>query len=335
MSYKAEVRTKARQEYLEALVDKFPHYPAKTLARAARENAPELFVSDNAAICAVRRLLGAKGAASRHRASRPRPHREPAALLPLPKSEAKPWEPVVVENPGKVGILSDIHLPYHDDKALSAALGWLDGYKPDTILLNGDITDAHAISRWEKDPRKRSLVGEVEILREFLAHIRGRFPRARIIYKLGNHEERFYAYIFRNAPQLVGLDCANWASVIAAEEFGVEVVEEGRIIMLGQLPVLHGHELPKGISNPVSPARGAFLRAIDMLLIGHFHRGSKHNETSMLGRLIVCWSTGCLCDLTPEYARMNRWSHGMAACEVSKGGVFHLQNLDIYNGRVL
>ena len=36
--------------------------------------------------------------------------------------------------------------------------------------------------------------------------------------------------------------------------------------------VFHGHELPKDLTNAVNPARGAFLRMTDTVLIGHHHR---------------------------------------------------------------
>jgi hypothetical protein len=47
-----------------------------------------------------------------------------------------------------------------------------------------------------------------------------------------------------------------------------------------------------------------------------------HKET-------FCWSTGCLCDLTPDYSRVNRWNHGFAVVEVDEAGSFNVDNLRI------
>jgi hypothetical protein len=47
-----------------------------------------------------------------------------------------------------------------------------------------------------------------------------------------------------------------------------------------------------------------------------------HSETFV-------WSTGCLCDLTPQYARVNRWNHGMAFVEVANDGSFNVSNFRI------
>ena len=51
--------------------------------------------------------------------------------------------------------------------------------------------------------------------------------------------------------------------------------------------------------------------------------------------MITTWSTGCLCDLTPEYARLNRWNHGAAHVEISNGGDFHVTNFRIREGQLL
>jgi hypothetical protein len=42
-----------------------------------------------------------------------------------------------------------------------------------------------------------------------------------------------------------------------------------------------------------------------------------------------CWSTGCLCDLTPEYARVNRWNWGFATVTVDTAGSFDVDNYRI------
>ena len=76
-------------------------------------------------------------------------------------------------------------------------------------------------------------------------------------------------------------------------------------------------------------ARGAFLRTLHTVLVGHGHRTSGHAESSMWHDEVFCWSQGCLCDLTPEYARINRWNHGFAVVTVDKDGTFDVDNLRI------
>jgi hypothetical protein len=54
----------------------------------------------------------------------------------------------------------------------------------------------------------------------------------------------------------------------------------------------------------------------------------------MFGRETTCWSTGCLCDLRPEYARINKFNHGFASVQVYGDGQFDVHNFRIANGRV-
>lgn len=252
---------------------------------------------------------------------------------PIPPSMVKPWVPY--ELTGKrILVLSDIHAPYHDCASLNAALDYGDTYNPDVVLLNGDVCDFYTISRYETNPEMRDLAGEVKAVRDLLGHIRARFPKARLIFKLGNHDERWWSYLWRKAPELLGLELADFGELVHARQHRVEIVGEQRIIQCGHLSILHGHELPKGMTNPVNPARGVFLRAVDIALIGHQHRSSEHTETTMMGRTITCWSTGCLCDLHPEYARINRWNHGFATVDMT-GNDFRVNNMRIRNGKIL
>jgi hypothetical protein len=110
----------------------------------------------------------------------------------------------------------------------------------------------------------------------------------------------------------------------------IVLVEDKRPVMLGKLPVLHGHELPSGMAAPVNVARGVFMKTGSTGLVGHSHRTSNHAESDMWHKETGCWSTGCLCDLRPEYARINKWNWGFAMVAIHKGGAF-----DVHNYRVM
>lgn len=320
---------------IQAILDKHPNHGALTIAKAAYKQAPECFASVESARTLVRKIIGQSGARNRKETrdkSRYRTPRAPGELPKMPEAVSTPWE--VFQLPArKLGVLSDVHIPYHDPKALAGAVKRLQIVGVDTILLNGDIADFFSISRWEKDPRKRNFAGEINSVRQFLAYIRGQFPKARIVYKLGNHEEWWHKYLFNKAPELLGLDVTTFEALVDAKKHGVEIVDQQRKIAVGGLTILHGHELPKGLTNPVNPARGAFLRTLDTVLIGHHHRTSEHTEQTMGGKTIATWSTGCLCELTPEYARINRWNHGAATVETDQGGDYRVHSFRVIGGK--
>jgi predicted phosphodiesterase len=260
----------------------------------------------------------------------PRPPREAGEILAMPKSMAQPWTPYVLKVTGPIGILSDVHVPYHSEVAVAAAVGHLKEQGLSGLLLNGDIADFYAISRYMKDPAYRDFKGELEAVRGFLGWLRQEFPDIPIVYKTGNHEDRWSAWLWQHAAEISDDPRMSLTAWLDLAKLDIELVEDQRPVMLGKLPVLHGHELPKGMAAPVNVARGAWMRTLSTCLVGHSHRTSNHAESDMWHKETACWSTGCLCDLRPDYAVINRWNHGFAVATVHKGGQF-----DVHNYRVM
>lgn len=312
----------------DAIVRAAPDHPARGLARILVERSNGALTMEQAR-SRIRNVLGVCGKRSRKFSKQPREPRKAGQKVEMPTSIAEPWTPHRLEVVGPVGILSDVHVPYHSDVASAAAVEHLKAAGLAALVLNGDIADFYSISRWQKDPSQRDFRGELEAVRQFLAWLRQEFPTIPIVYKAGNHEERWTHYIWQHAPELSAEPMMSLAAWLKLADVGIELVEDQRPIMVGKLPILHGHELPKGLAAPVNVARGAFLRTLSTVLVGHSHRSSGHAESDMWHNEIFTWSTGCLCDLTPEYARINRWNHGAAIVTVHDDGSFDVENFRI------
>lgn len=320
------------QQLANNLAAQFPDAPSKSLGRRLYEENKERFMTLNAACLAVRRARGNQGKLHRRDmpATSPRPNGKSGWAPECPPSQATPWEPLVLDTPCRVLSLSDAHVPYHEPKAIEAAVEHArKKFKPDVVLINGDWCDFYAISRWERDPKKRDFVAELGRCEESLRWLRGRFPKARIIYKEGNHEERYAHYIWNKAPELWGLDACRLENILHLADIGIEMVTERRPVLMGHLPALHGHELTRGLTSPVNQARGAFLRTIHTVLVGHGHSTSTHVQPDLFKREITCWSQGCLCYLHPQFMPVNTWNHGNATVDVAKNGEFDLMNYRI------
>jgi predicted phosphodiesterase len=246
----------------------------------------------------------------------------------MPPSLAEAWEPVQVDAK-RIGILSDVHIPYHSEIAFVAAVAKLKAMKPDCLLLNGDIADFYQVSRHQRDPKHRRFSEELRLVIEGLEWLRSQFPKIRMVYKQGNHEERWDHFIWNRAPEIYDLAAVRLDELTQCKRLGIEMIGDQLPIMLGKLPVLHGHELPKGLASPVNAARGAYMRTKHTVLVGHSHQTSTHPEPDMFHSEVYVWSTGCLCDLTPRYARVNKWNHGMAFVEVANDGSFNVANFRI------
>ena len=232
----------------------------------------------------------------------------------------------------RILLLSDVHVPYHDEVALQVALEYGIEKEIDCIILNGDFIDFYGISRWETDYRKRNFANEIKIAQNILKVIRDTFPLAHIVYKIGNHDDRWSQFLLRN--ELKGLDEIELSGLLKFKELEITEVGSMATIWANKLAILHGHEHKYGMIAPVNPARGLFLRTKQSAIMSHVHRVSEHTEKTHDGKLIGCWSTGCLCELTPEYMPYNNHNHGFALIELHDKEMFTVYNKKIINGEV-
>lgn len=250
----------------------------------------------------------------------------------LPKSDEAVYEPFKIKA-NKLLILSDIHIPYHSIEALSCAFDYAKKEKPDAILLNGDTLDFFGLSRFSKDPKHRSFAEELRAFKEFMDVLKKTF-NAKIYFKIGNHEERYFHFLWMKAHEIVGVDEFELENIIKARAEGIEIIKDKRIIKAGDLNIIHGHEFGGSVFSPVNIARGLFLRGKVSALQGHNHQTSSHTESNMNGEIMTTWSVGCLCELHPAYLPINKWNHGFAIVNID-GSNFEVSNKRIYKGKIL
>jgi predicted phosphodiesterase len=321
----------------EDVLTRFPSISNLGAAKIMFKENPLLFTNVEAARNVVRHHRGAHGTESRKYATyAPSPYTT-LKFDGFPEGEKEHetvWEPMQIQGSHKTLILSDAHIPYHEREPLLLAVEYGKKHRANTIILNGDIADFFAVSFWENDPNKRNLVKELKTVREFLHMLRQTFPQARIIYKLGNHEERWKRFIIRKAHEVYGVEEFSIGSLLQLSKHRIELVDDCRPIRLGKLNVLHGHEYRFAISNPVNPARGLFLRCKSHAIAGHFHQSSYHTEKTVEGQAIATWSTGCLCSLHPDYRPLNNWGYGFAYVETENNGNFIMDHKVIRGGKI-
>lgn len=314
----------------EELCAKYPEHSNLGLSKKLRSDHPECFASVENARCMVRLIRGAHGKRMRKLATQPKEKGKAGTKPKLPPSLAEPWAPFDLGSDCTVAVISDTHIPYHDLNALETCVATLKKRKPKVLLINGDFADFYQISRWQKNPKQRRFSEERKSVIAALDFLRDAFGKScRIVYKLGNHEERWNHFIWNRAPEIYDIPSAQIETLLEFEKNGIELVTDQRIVLAGKLAIAHGHELGRGIFSPVNPARGAFLRTHHTILVGHSHQTSGHADTNLWHDETFVWSTGCLCDLTPEYARVNRWNHGFAFIEVYKDSTFDVHNMRV------
>jgi len=252
----------------------------------------------------------------------------------LPASDETIFEPYIIKGHKKLGILSDIHLPYHSIDALNLAIGHLKNQKIDALLLNGDTIDCHRLSRFTKDPKKRNFKLELDTFKS-LFEILERELKCKIYFKLGNHEKRYEHFLYEKAGELVGIEEFEFHNIIKARARGIEMIGDKTIMKINSLNGIHGHEYIGGISAPVNVARGLYMKGKVSAFQGHNHATSSHTESDMNGKVVTTYSIGCLCELHPEYMPLNKWNWGFSVVDLDENGEdFEFKNHTIYKGKI-
>lgn len=143
----------------------------------------------------------------------------------------------------KFVVLSDIHFPYQDDKALKAVYKFLEQHPVDTIILNGDILDFYDVSSFDKDPsRINSLQKEIDMANKFFSQLRKRHS-GRIIFIGGNHDaDRLERYLKKH-PELYSLNALKIDRILNLNEYGIDFYRDE--FRLGSLKIIHGDMVRK------------------------------------------------------------------------------------------
>ena len=230
----------------------------------------------------------------------------------------------------KALIISDLHIPYHDDEAIETALSAGEKAKVDTVVLLGDILDFYKISSFSKDPRRKSVNLEMEEGKAFLSELRKRFPKARIIYYRGNHEMRLEKYICDKATELVDMLEELMQNKLGFRELNIEYHTDP--FRLGKLWLMHGHEKPGGYGAEHIPnVIEKYVR--DHCLVGHYHRTQSKVYKRIDGSRYWIGALGYLGG-PQDYAPLNQWGQGFAIIEFDEVGRFMPRLYEIVEGRI-
>lgn len=325
-----------KREKAEEIVAKFPNTAKSSLAVTLFDQNKLLYKDKEEARSYIRKVTGSYG--KHHNKTAAVVDKRPNGIVynpyELPEETQTKFKPYIipVKKGNKIVNIADVHMPHQDNVALTAALDYCKTYKPDYIVLDGDIMDAYQVSFHERDPSEKDFKYEVDVMRSFLKMLVDKFPNTKIIYKFGNHELRWERFIWRNAPQIWGFEEFSLANLLGLKALGIEYVGDKRIIKVGKLNIAHGHEFPRSMGS-VNPARTFYVKSKTNIIGGHHHQISSYSTRDLNGDSHVAYSQGCLCKLSPEYMPINDWDHGFATIDImDSNGNFRVNNLKIING---
>lgn len=214
-------------------------------------------------------------------------------------------------------------VPLHDSKALSIALKFMADFKPDHVVLGGDMLDCACISHHNHGKPGAvegfRLLGDAKELRKALIEPVEALTKKTLTYITGNHE-RWLQDLVDKIPALEGM--IDVRSVLSLSERW-KVVPQGGAHMLGKLVFIHGDQ----ISGGDNAAKNAVISYEKNVRLGHFHTYSSYTKTSCMEYKQA--KTGlvvpCLCRRFPSYGKgkPNKWAQGLLYGYLLPGGGFH------------
>lgn len=223
-------------------------------------------------------------------------------------------------------------VPLHDSKALKIALDFVKDFKPDHVILGGDILDCGCISHHNHGKPGAvegfRLLGDAVELREAVITPLEALKTKSLTYIVGNHED-WLTDLVEQVPALEGI--VDIRSVLKLRKKW-KVVPQGEVTRLGKLVFVHGDQI-KGGEHSAKWATAAFEGNVRF---GHHHTFQAYTKTSALD---ATGHTGiavpCLCRKNPNYGggSPNRWMQGFLWGYIGQGGTFNDYVSVIVNGQ--
>jgi predicted phosphodiesterase len=251
-----------------------------------------------------------------------------------------------------MAVLSDQHVPFHDEALHEHVLAWLADVQPERIVLLGDLLDMDSMSRHPWDARYHStLQATIDAGHAYVASLRHVCPGAQIDYLLGNHEDRTRQRIIEKVREMYGVRRATdersalsleW--LLALDELGVVMhtdedlkYDHSQIRLAPGLVARHGVATRRGGG---ASALAEMERATHGVVMGHCHRLAITRRTlhDDHGEPRVMWAAeaGTLAKVRGGlgYAPRPDWQQGALTITVNAAGESHLEPVCEQGGRL-
>ena len=211
----------------------------------------------------------------------------------------------------KAIVLNDLHIPFEDERAVNLVIDFIRYFKPDVLILNGDIADFWQISSFVKDPvGKLMFSDELKKVKEYLALFTHLVKK--VVYVSGNHEIRLRKYILVNAKALIHLEGLSVEEQLGLKNLGIQYIKpigKEASYLYGDALIGHFNKVNK---HSAYTAKNLLEEKGISLIQAHTHRAGIHLKTTY-NKTLVAIENGCLCKLDPEYVANPNWQQSFTA----------------------
>jgi predicted MPP superfamily phosphohydrolase len=241
----------------------------------------------------------------------------------------------------KAFIISDIHIPYQDDRAVGLMLGLQKKLKPDVVVIDGDLLDFSGLSKFSGKPlpideTRNSILSSIKLIKK-MQNV------SEVIFIFGNHEYRFQRAIWDKLPEFDSL--IDLKTVINKElTTEIKIIESitPESMYMFDDKILIGHFRLLSMHSAFT-AKRCVDRYNTSIVQAHTHRLGAFYKRAM-DTTIKGYECGCLCDPNPSYMNYPNWQQGflvytstgahwgMEVAEITDGAMMFRGERTIHNG---
>ena len=238
----------------------------------------------------------------------------------------------VIDSTGRVMVQ-----PVHDVKAFQCMMKFAKVFKPDIVMMMGDVFNMQPVSRHviHDSPKKiegQRLVQDYQEGNEFFLK-----PilslGAETHWFDGNHE----AWAYQLVTKFPGIDgLVDPYTYLEMKKRGIHFHKQGEFFKLGKLAFHHGDNFVKGSVRYV--AQRAVEKYGSSIRVWHFHTYQVYTRETLKNN---AYQTGmaipCLCNRGPAYdtTQFNSWMHGFLYGYIEPNGSFHDNVSVIWKGKTV
>lgn len=213
-------------------------------------------------------------------------------------------------------VFSDVHGPFNDprfidEKGQGLILDIAEDIDVTHILLNGDILDFYWFGAYAKSAYVLTrLEDEIEWGVEFFKNLRKRFPKQKIVFNAGNHEDRLDRFMQSKGCPLPFQDRLRLDILLQLERYDIEWYRYNNAYHIPGTGVVVQHSPPSYGQNA---ARTSLLKKlVGSYIFGCAHRPDSAYLSSYDGRRHECHVLGWLgsTDLTEDHKEVFSYTKG-------------------------
>ena len=201
-------------------------------------------------------------------------------------------------------------------------------------MLGGDTSEVESLCHWDQDKRRlmegRRFQKDVDSVQFMLDWLEEKHKFKDKIYIMGNHEDWVRQYVDLHPEHEGRMD---WAEETDLLKRGYEIIPYNKTKKLGHGIFLHG------LYTNLHHAYKTSLIYPKPIFYSHTHDYQVHSFHSPIDykEVRTAKSMGCLCDLSPSYARSrpNKWFNMFGMYWLKDNGEFQMDDKVVIRGETI